>query len=153
MSNIDPTKVTGPISSLPGAGHPLPEGGTTCDSHPERPATHRVQGETDSFGSEMIDMCDECWAAYKEEAKKPNIGQCDWCKSREVALRPSRDYEEGMSGPVYYVCSPCITKRDERDRQYMDEHKYDILDEYDDDDYRDDYDESHPGDDAFEQED
>ena len=49
--------VTGRISTLPGSGHKVPDG-TMCDNHPDRLATHRVQGETDSFGSEMNDMCD-----------------------------------------------------------------------------------------------
>jgi hypothetical protein len=50
--------VTGPISTLPGAVHRVPEG-ATCDEHPDRPAVLRVQGETDSFGSETIDYCQE----------------------------------------------------------------------------------------------
>ena len=45
--------VTGPISSLPGSGHSVPDG-AMCDEHPDRPAVARVQGETDSFGCEMI---------------------------------------------------------------------------------------------------
>ena len=51
--------VTGPISTLPGSRHDFPDG-TMCDDHPDRKAVARVQGETDSFGSELIDMCQEC---------------------------------------------------------------------------------------------
>lgn len=51
--------VTGPVSTLPGAGHALPAG-TMCDDHPDRPAVARIQGETDSFGSELWDLCEEC---------------------------------------------------------------------------------------------
>jgi len=35
-----------------------------CDDHQDRPATHRIQGETDSFGCEYIDWCDECYTNY-----------------------------------------------------------------------------------------
>src|SRR3954463_12051043 len=60
--------VTGPISTLPGTGHHLPDG-TMCDQHPDRPAVARIQGETDSFGCEMNDLCQECIAADREWEK------------------------------------------------------------------------------------
>lgn len=44
-------EVTGPTSYLPGHHCKLPPG-TMCDEHPDRLAIARVQGETDSFGSE-----------------------------------------------------------------------------------------------------
>ena len=106
--------VTGPISSLPGSTH-CPPKGAMCDDHPDRPATHRVQGETDSFGSEMCDMCDECFAAHVEEKKTWDLsGDCDWCKQHKPRLLPKRDYEEGMGGPVYYVCDECRGRYDKR---------------------------------------
>ena len=33
--------------------------GYNCDC--ERPATVSIQGETDSFGYEILDFCDECY--------------------------------------------------------------------------------------------
>lgn len=109
-------EVTGPISTLPGAHHKIPDG-TMCDLHSDRPATHRVQGETDSFGSELNDMCDEC---YEELKKNPNpTGTCDWCKTPDVSLRPRRDYDEGTHGPVYHVCQPCIKKDEDRITEEM----------------------------------
>jgi len=106
--------VTGPISSLPGSGHDIPDG-MMCDDHPDRPATHRVQGETDSFGSEMIDMCDECYKVFrKEELERDTSGHCEWCKQHAPKLRPRRDREEGSSGRVYQVCEPCIKKENDR---------------------------------------
>ena len=106
-------EVTGPISSMPGARHDFPDG-TMCDEHPERPAVARVQGETDSFGCEMYDMCAECLREHREEMAKPNVGKCQWCDADNVELRDARDYEEGMSGPVYSVCGPCKTRYDKR---------------------------------------
>lgn len=44
--------------------------GMKCEDHPDRPATHAVVGETDSFGSEIIHWCDECYAAHKKERNK-----------------------------------------------------------------------------------
>jgi hypothetical protein len=104
------TKVTGPISTLPGAAHHLPQG-TMCDEHPDRPAVARIQGETDSFGSELIDCCEECRAAI-QTATHP--GRCNWCKADAKNLRETRDYEEGSCGPVYLVCETCRKKRDQQ---------------------------------------
>jgi hypothetical protein len=107
--------VTGPISTLPGASYEAPEG-TMCDNHPDRPATGRVQGETDSFGCEMHDLCDECSKEHREElrAARESLGTCDWCDAQNVKVRFARDYEEGMCGRVYSVCYPCKDRYDKR---------------------------------------
>jgi hypothetical protein len=106
--------VTGPISTLPGARHRLPEG-ATCDQHPDRPAVARVQGETDSMGCEMYDLCAECLAADREaERTRDPSGTCEWCKTHKPRLRLVRDYDEGLYGRVYEACDDCIKRRDER---------------------------------------
>jgi hypothetical protein len=108
--------VTGPISSLPGSTHhDLPDD-AMCDDHPDRPAVVRLQGETDSFGSEMHDLCKECLDAYREEVKisRSEIARCDWCHQDKAGLVPTRDYEEGMNGPVYEVCRDCRKRADDR---------------------------------------
>lgn len=122
--------VTGPISTLPGCtSHSVPDG-MNCDSC-ENPATVRIQGETDSFGCEMIDLCESCFEKEKEadKAQEDYETSCDWCKDRYLSsqLRPTRDYEEGSCGPVYYVCSPCRTKRDKAAQEELDE-MYDLYD-------------------------
>jgi hypothetical protein len=87
-----------------------------CDEHPDRKATRRVQGETDSFGCEMYDFCDECFKEWKShDVYSPE--ECDWCDKKANDIRPTRDYDEGMCGPVYYVCGPCRKRRDERVRE------------------------------------
>lgn len=103
--------VTGPISSLPGSGHALPDG-TMCDYHSDRPAVARIQGETDSFGCEMNDLCADCIKDMRSEG--PHIARCDWCKTPDVKVGPRRDMDEGMYGPVYYVCKPCRDKDEAR---------------------------------------
>ena len=55
MADISTSRVPTRTGSL----HKVPKG-AMCDDHTDRPATRRVQGETDSFGCEYIDMCDEC---------------------------------------------------------------------------------------------
>lgn len=100
--------VTGPIGTLPGSRHRLPEG-ATCDDC-GKSAEIRVQGETDSFGSEMADLCRSCWEATKAE---DTSGHCDWCKKRAEVLMPRRDVDEGSCGPVYYVCAACRKRDDE----------------------------------------
>lgn len=141
--------VTGPISSLPGARHQVPPG-MTCDDHPDRPAVLRVQGETDSFGSEMVDLCQECADAHRAQVAELGGGSfMGRCGSRacegggEVPLFPYRDYDEGMSGPVYYYCRPCRTRiREAEDREFAAEceaNRYAADDYYGyDDDHRDD---------------
>ena len=117
--------VTGPISTLPGTRH-VPPKGTKCDEHPDRLAVVRLQGETDSFGSEMHDLCTECLAEHNEWKKTapPHIGTCDWCKTPDVKLRHRRDMDEGMSGRVYDVCDACVEADNERIRQELDEEDY-----------------------------
>lgn len=97
------------------------------DDHQDQPATHRVQGETDSFGSELIDMCDECHAQYKtkmaETAVERAPGTCEWCRQSATDLRRRRDYEEGMPGRLYAFCGACVkgeNARLEAKRDYWD---------------------------------
>lgn len=119
--------VTGPISTLPGAEQNSPEG-MMCDDHPDRKAYRRVQGETDSMGCEMHDMCEECYTTYKAEQKTADrSGVCDWCKTHQSDLRPRRDFEEGSSGPVYDVCGGCVRRENERLAQEL-EDSYDDWD-------------------------
>ncbi len=109
--------VTGPISTLSGTSHEVPAG-MKCDDHPDRPAVARIQGETDSMGSEMNDMCQECLDQHRAYLRSPEAaehrkGTCEWCKKAADDLRDRRDYEEGMSGRVYRVCGPCVKKEND----------------------------------------
>lgn len=128
-------EVTGPISTLPGRRHDFPDG-TMCDEHPGRLAVARIQGETDSFGCEMQDCCEECVEEIRSYERSPEArtGKCDWCKDDATALADTRDYEEGMNGPVYRVCGKCRKRRDEEIERELREH-----DHYDDDPPDDDY--------------
>jgi len=107
----------GPVDSLPGAVQSVPLN-TKCDEHPERDAVKRMQGETDSFGCEYHDMCQECLDKYKQEVSNADYsGKCDWCKKHSEHLYSHRDIEEGSCGRVYEVCRPCI----DAERQRWDE--------------------------------
>lgn len=120
-------EITGPISTLPGRCHDFPDG-TKCDEHPDRDAVARVQGETDSFGCEMHDMCAECLEAARAWSRSPEAdewrkGKCEWCKTEVTDLRDARDYDEGMCGRVYRVCGPCVKRQNdeaERELRYYD---------------------------------
>lgn len=105
--------VTGPIHTLPGAAHAVPPG-TMCDDHPDRPAVARIQGETDSFGAELIDCCAECNDALRASIRAPRDGWCDWCKTMAKDIRDHRDFEEGRGGPVYQVCARCRDREAQR---------------------------------------
>lgn len=104
----------GPVSTLPGSYAELPPG-TVCDDHPDVLAFKRVQTETDSFGCEYACLCEPCFVKFKadveEDRKRPR--KCDWCKTEATDCRPTRDYDEGMAGPVYNVCEACRTKQTE----------------------------------------
>lgn len=117
-------EVIGPCSTLPGALHKVPAG-TMCDKHHDVPATHRVQGETDSFGAELNDKCQACYDKYRAavDAHKAEAatGTCDWCRSHATDLRPRRDFEEGMYGRVYDVCGACVKKENERLQDELDD--------------------------------
>lgn len=126
-------EVTGPISTLPGAQREVPAG-TMCDEHADRPAVARVQGETDSFGSEMHDLCQECLDEHRTSQNSPEAkaGKCDWCKNDATDLAWRRDFEEGTSGPVYRVCGGCRTKQIQAaQEQYGDDDYDDFEDDYD----------------------
>jgi len=111
----------GSVSTLPGSVSKLPAG-TMCDDHPDRPAVKRVQGETDSFGCEYNDMCQECYTKYKEYvANADTSGKCDWCKQHADKLISHRDIEEGSCGRVYDVCLPCIDAERAQWRYYLDD--------------------------------
>ena len=110
--------VTGPISTLSGAGHAVPDG-QECDEHPGRPAIARIQGETDSFGCDLNDYCQECLDEYRAwknspEAAEHRKGTCEWCKNPTDDLRDRRDCEEGLCGRVYRVCGACVKAENDR---------------------------------------
>lgn len=89
-----------------------------------KPATHRLQGETDSFGAEYHYLCAEHLAAYRTSQENADkSGHCDWCHQEKPVVSPRRDVDEGMNGPVYDVCDDCIRKQNEtidRDNSYDD---------------------------------
>lgn len=126
------------MTGLPGRRHPLPDG-AMCEQHPDRPAVANVQGETDSFGFETIFMCQECLdedRAY-EATEEAHTGTCDWCKREATDLSWARDYDEGMSGPVYRVCQACRARVEAEARRELEEHELDYPedDDWDDDPY------------------
>lgn len=102
--------VTGPTNRLPGQSHSAPKG-VMCDEHPDRVAVKRVTGEVDSFGSEEHDMCQECFDVFSNaQETKTTPGNCDHCNHSVDHLTPMRDLDEGLCGPVYYLCNGCAIK-------------------------------------------
>jgi len=130
--------VTGPISTLSGAMHSVPEG-MKCDNHPDVDAVARVQGETDSFGCEMHDLCADCLKGEREweksnEAAEWRKGTCEWCKNTVDDLRDARDYDEGLHGRVYRVCRACQKRQEDEARAELDSYG-DDYDDYQEDDH------------------
>lgn len=102
--------VIGPSNRLPGMIEKSPEG-TMCDEHPDRLSVKRVTGETDSFGSELHDMCQECLDKHKKYIQEnPLTGKCDWCKGLNLQLVHTRDWEDGFRSRLYQVCHECKAK-------------------------------------------
>lgn len=100
MNNDDLYVSQGPVSSMPGSRHSMPEG-SMCDEHPTVPAVARVQGETDSFGCEYYFACQQCLDADRAyaEAERQKEKYCEWHRGMGLDVRPTRDYEEGSSLP------------------------------------------------------
>lgn len=131
--------VIGPNNRLPGQVilHGLRS--EFCDNHPDRKAIRAIQGETDSFGAEVHELCNLCSVRMLSDQVHR---ECDWCQ-RYLPLHPWRDFEEGSSARVHYVCLTCLseTKRrehealqdelDEQESSYADEgyENYDYVDE------------------------
>lgn len=103
--------VIGPNNYLPGQLLKVPEG-MMCDEHEDRLATHRVVGETDSFGSELIDWCQDCYDNYLKgkELIGDEIHSCDHCHSTGLRTTATRDPDEGSCGPIYNLCDGCLEK-------------------------------------------
>jgi len=99
----------GPVCTMPGSSIPAPLN-AVCDTHPDRPASKRVQGETDSFGCEYHHLCVDCVASLQAHAAAYRQGRCDWCGTFAEDLRNRRDYDEGMTGRIYRVCGSCVKK-------------------------------------------
>lgn len=124
------------MASLPGQFVSVQddEWGTKCYTHPERDATHRICTESDSFGSEYHNMCDECHEDYKKAKAEREADPEQWetckCGNREPRLISYRDMDEGMHGPVYEHCSVCHEKWNKRIAE--EEAFYDQDDDYDD---------------------
>ena len=125
--------VTGPTNKLPGDQCHLPKG-AMCDYHPDVLAVARVQGETDSFGSENEDLCQACvdQAAVETAAYKLIPRCCDWCKKSSLSCAPARDYNEGSCGPVYDVCQMCRGKQQDDAQEELDSYQDQCDDDYDD---------------------
>lgn len=96
---------------LPGA-EITPKGNEKCDKHPDRESIITIVTETDSFGSETVEKCEECYKEYQYRKANPepdDFYECEGagCDVCDETVKPHRDPEEGMSGPVYYWCSSC----------------------------------------------
>lgn len=102
----------GPSSYLPGdIINPV---ASACDKHPNRFAVKSIVGETDSMGSEVTQVCQECLDEYiaarkkqRENSDPENFYDCEGCGVRDKTVKPARDPEEGLAGPVYYWCAEC----------------------------------------------
>jgi hypothetical protein len=80
----------------------------------------------------MNDLCQECLDELRAYYLSPeaSTGVCDWCITEKTSLRDRRDFEEGMSGRLYRVCSECVAKENESLRSEMEE-RHDDWDSWD----------------------
>lgn len=108
------------MADLPGqsVGVKDDEWGTMCYAHHDIDATHRICTESDSFGSEYMNLCDVCWNEHLASKEKVKNDESLWetckCGNREPRMIQYRDYEEGMHGSVYEHCSVCHEKMNAR---------------------------------------
>ena len=115
------------------------EWGTKCYTHHDVDATHRICSESDSFGSEYVNLCEQCWDAHLAHKEKVKSDESLWetckCGNREPRMISYRDYEEGMHGSVYEHCSKCHAKMNariaEEEAYYDDDDDWCGSDDYD----------------------
>lgn len=74
--------------------------------------------------TEMHDLCQECLTEFRADecSAEARTGQCEWCKEQATDLRDARDYDEGLTGRVYRVCSACKKRRDDRIKEELEEY-------------------------------
>lgn len=103
-----------------------------CECRP----THKLCTEADSMGEEYAYYCAEHIEVVRKEIEEaePLIDTCDWCGAPDVELRPFRDWEEGLNGPVSDVCGICRGKSVDRANEELgtlDDQADDFPDDYD----------------------
>lgn len=95
--------------------------------------THSAYGrlctESDSFGAEWMHFCKEHFLAEQSKPDQPVIDTCDWCRTADVEVFPTRDTDEGTHGPVYDVCKCCRQRQAKRDAEECG--MYGDIDDYD----------------------
>lgn len=98
--------IRGLVQTPPGTSF-YPPPGKRCDKHSDRLAVARIQSETDAFGAEMVDCCQECAIALQSALHAPKAVQCDRCDTPQLDCMSWRNPDEGVAGRVYMVCSEC----------------------------------------------
>jgi len=107
--------------------------GQACDKHEERLAEVRVVGETDSSGSELVDMCQECFQDYLRDKRdaQDELVRCQLCGSLTDTCKAWKDPEEGWGGPQYQACQTCRHQREEAFAESLIDEAEDNSDEVD----------------------
>lgn len=118
--------------SLPGQIRPLSDMEDYACNHHDcfEPATYSICTEADSMGAEYEYYCDEHIEELRQN-HEDTVGQCEWCHTDGVVIRPFQDPEEGPSGPVYWICSSCKSEqlaasRDDDDDDLWDDDDEDV---------------------------
>lgn len=95
-------------------GDVIAPAGSFCDAHSDAAAVASIVGETDSMGSETREVCQACLDKHKKEQQflRENQDQrpeedCESCGKSSRDVKPCRDPDEGMAGPLYYWCKRC----------------------------------------------
>lgn len=94
--------------SLPGQVSPMSYNDDKACNHEDcfEYASHAICVENDWMGTIYEYYCDEHLAEL-HETNCDTVGTCELCHIEGVVLTPIRDAEEGLGGPVYWVCPRC----------------------------------------------
>lgn len=113
----------GPNRYLPGQVIPV-KVDEMCDVHMTRKAVTCIVGETDSMGSEVLSLCQECFDQYQQNKKQnKSPDELDYCEIHQgdgKNVKSFRDPEEGYYGRIYRACESCRKKIVER---FVDDYK------------------------------
>ncbi len=106
----------GPSSYKPGDFIHPPREGDVCDFHSQVESVADIVGETDSMGSEVMQVCEECRERISHHVKEYQADNaiaakyCEIHKGMGTDVRQFRDPEEGSHGRFYDTCKDCRKK-------------------------------------------
>jgi hypothetical protein len=96
--------------------------------HCGQPATERIAGEQDSFGTEWIYVCAQCAPGFYDylcdqreaEAERRRVGNCQSCRQARTDLRGTKRFNDNSWEEQIFICPPCYLRLVELEQEELD---------------------------------